>query len=73
MAKLYFYYASMNAGKSTVLRLLDAEPLVHRVEAAVLAASEGRLRDDMAILALGPLPAGESMLPRAPSTEEIDG
>jgi hypothetical protein len=28
------------------------------VEAAVLAASEGRLRDDMAILALGPTPVG---------------
>jgi len=26
------------------------------VEAAVLAASEGRLRDDMAILAFGPTP-----------------
>jgi hypothetical protein len=52
---------------------LPPDAVADRVEAAVLAASEGRLRDDMAILALGPLPADESMLPRAPSTEEIDG
>jgi hypothetical protein len=40
-----------------------------RVEAAVLAASRGILRDDMAILALSP-----RMLPgRAPATEELDG
>jgi serine phosphatase RsbU (regulator of sigma subunit) len=37
------------------------------VEAAVLAASEGRLRDDMAILALGPTPVDKPhMLPAAP-------
>ena len=52
---------------------LPPDAVADRVEAAVLAASEGRLRDDMAILALGPTPADESMLPRAPSTEEIDG
>jgi serine phosphatase RsbU (regulator of sigma subunit) len=52
---------------------LPPDAVADRVEAAVLAASEGRLRDDMAILALGPKPADESMLPRAPSTEEIDG
>jgi hypothetical protein len=41
----------------------------------VIAASEGRLRDDMAILAFGPTAVGDAhMLPgRAPSTEEIDG
>jgi serine phosphatase RsbU (regulator of sigma subunit) len=52
---------------------LSPDAVADRVEAAVLAASEGRLRDDMAILALGPIPADESMLARAPSTEEIDG
>jgi serine phosphatase RsbU (regulator of sigma subunit) len=52
---------------------LPPDAVADRVEAAVLAASEGRLRDDMAILALGPKPADESMLPRAPSMEEIDG
>jgi hypothetical protein len=43
------------------------------IESAVLAASEGRLRDDMAILALGP--TDDRMLSgrSAPSTEEIDG
>jgi serine phosphatase RsbU (regulator of sigma subunit) len=46
------------------------------IESAVLAASEGRLRDDMAILAFGPTPVPEvPMLSgrSAPSTEEIDG
>ena len=53
---------------------LPPDAVADRVEAAVLAASEGRLRDDMAILALGPTPAdGRHMLPRAPATEEIDG
>jgi phosphoserine phosphatase RsbU/P len=35
---------------------LPPDAIADRVEAAVLAASEGRLRDDMAILALGPTP-----------------
>jgi serine phosphatase RsbU (regulator of sigma subunit) len=35
---------------------LPPNAVADRVEAAVLAASEGRLRDDMAILALGPTP-----------------
>jgi hypothetical protein len=35
----------------------------------VLAASEGRLRDDMAILALAPTPADDTMLP-ALATED---
>jgi GAF domain-containing protein len=35
---------------------LPPDAVVDRVEAAVLAASEGRLRDDMAILAFGPTP-----------------
>jgi len=37
---------------------LPPNAVADRVEAAVLAASEGRLRDDMAILALGPTPLG---------------
>jgi stage II sporulation SpoE-like protein/phosphoserine phosphatase RsbU-like protein len=50
---------------------LPPDAVADRVEAAVLAASEGRLRDDMAILALGPTPADETIFPaRAPSTEE---
>ena len=47
-----------------------------RIEAAVLTASEGRLRDDMAILAFGPThqPLEEAgILPGATSTEETDG
>jgi serine phosphatase RsbU (regulator of sigma subunit) len=43
-----------------------------RVEAAVLAASEGRLRDDMAILALSPARADERILP-PPSNGGLDG
>jgi hypothetical protein len=35
---------------------LPPDAVAHRVEAAVIAASEGRLRDDMAILAFGPTP-----------------
>ncbi len=35
---------------------LPPDAVADRVEAAVLAASEGRLRDDMAILAFGPTP-----------------
>ena len=56
---------------------LPPDAVADRVEAAVLAASEGRLRDDMAILVLGATPGGDGpMLPgrgRAPSTEDIDG
>jgi serine phosphatase RsbU (regulator of sigma subunit) len=47
---------------------LPPDAVVNRIEAAVLSASDGRLRDDMAVLALGPMLSG-----RAPSTEEIDG
>jgi serine phosphatase RsbU (regulator of sigma subunit) len=50
---------------------LPPDEVADRVEAAVLAASEGKLRDDMAILTLAP---EAPMLPgRAPATEEIDG
>ena len=35
---------------------LPPDAVADRVEEAVLAASEGRLRDDMAILAFGPTP-----------------
>ena len=35
---------------------LPPDAVANRVEAAVIAASEGRLRDDMAILAFGPTP-----------------
>jgi serine phosphatase RsbU (regulator of sigma subunit) len=35
---------------------LPPDAVADRVEAAVLAASEGRLRDDVAILAFGPTP-----------------
>jgi serine phosphatase RsbU (regulator of sigma subunit) len=54
---------------------LPPDAVAERVEAAVLAASEGLLRDDMAILALGATPSGDApMLPApAPSTEDIDG
>ena len=39
---------------------LPPDAVVRRVEAAVLTASEGRLRDDVAILAFGPTPGGVS-------------
>ena len=54
---------------------LPPDAVADRVEAAVLAASEGLLRDDMAILALGPTLRGAGpMLPRrATPTEVIDG
>jgi serine phosphatase RsbU (regulator of sigma subunit) len=49
---------------------LPPNAVADRVEAAVLAASEGNLRDDMAILALGPTPGTDGpMLPGRP----IDG
>jgi serine phosphatase RsbU (regulator of sigma subunit) len=51
---------------------LPPDAVAHRVEAAVMAASEGRLRDDMAILALGSTAVDDApMLPgRATSGEE---
>lgn len=55
---------------------LPPEAVAERVEAAVLAASEGHLRDDMAILALGPGAGGPAPMlsgRRATRTEEIDG
>ena len=55
---------------------LPPDAVADHVEAAVLSASEGRLRDDMAILALGVTPGGDApMLPArgARSTEDIDG
>jgi hypothetical protein len=54
---------------------LPPDAVADRVEAAVLSASEGRLRDDMAILALGATPGGDAPMlrGRAPSTEDIDG
>jgi serine phosphatase RsbU (regulator of sigma subunit) len=43
---------------------LPPDAVADRVEAAVLAASEGRLRDDMALLAIGVTPGGDApMLP----------
>jgi serine phosphatase RsbU (regulator of sigma subunit) len=52
---------------------LPPDAIADRVEAAVLDASEGRLRDDVAILALGPTPRPDAghMLPSA--MEENDG
>jgi serine phosphatase RsbU (regulator of sigma subunit) len=54
---------------------LPPDAVAEQVEQAVLRASEGRLRDDVAILALGPQSAGDPhMLPgRATSTEGGDG
>jgi serine phosphatase RsbU (regulator of sigma subunit) len=54
---------------------LPPDAVADRIEAAVLGASEGQLRDDMAILAIGATPGGDApMLPgRAPHTEDIDG
>ncbi|MGZ8648913.1 MAG: SpoIIE family protein phosphatase [Solirubrobacteraceae bacterium] len=46
---------------------LPPDAVADRVEAAVIAASEGRLRDDMAVLALGPTPGAYGrILPRRP-------
>jgi len=55
---------------------LPPDQVAHRVEEAVLAASDGRLRDDVAILAFGPTvqpgrPPG--ILPDGPTTEEFNG
>jgi serine phosphatase RsbU (regulator of sigma subunit) len=55
---------------------LPPDAVADRVEAAVLAASEGRLRDDMAILTLGATPGGDAPILRAAgdrSTEDIYG
>jgi serine phosphatase RsbU (regulator of sigma subunit) len=54
---------------------LPPDAVADRVERAVLAASEGHLRDDVAILAFGPQAAGDPhMLPaRAIPTEDGDG
>jgi serine phosphatase RsbU (regulator of sigma subunit) len=54
---------------------LPPDAVADRVEAAVLAASQGRLRDDMAILAFGPTPVDEPLMlsGRVPATEETDG
>ena len=55
---------------------LRPDAVAERVEAAVLAASDGRLRDDVAILAFGPTtqPHDEpGILPGGPTTEEING
>ena len=51
---------------------LPPDAVADRVEAAVLAASGGRLRDDMAILAIGPTPVGDTHMlsRRVPATEE---
>jgi serine phosphatase RsbU (regulator of sigma subunit) len=53
---------------------LGPDAVADRVEAAVLAASGGAPRDDVAILALGPVPAADRILAaRATTTEESDG
>ena len=55
---------------------LSPDEVAERIEAAVIAASEGRLRDDVAILAFGPTvqPAEDpGILPGGPTTEESNG
>jgi serine phosphatase RsbU (regulator of sigma subunit) len=55
---------------------LPPQAIAETVESAVLAASEGRLRDDMAILAFGPTPLPDDRMlsgRSAPSTKETDG
>jgi hypothetical protein len=54
---------------------LPPDAVADLIEAAVLAASQGHLRDDVAILAFGPTPGGDPHMlsRRASSTEEIDG
>ncbi len=55
---------------------LSPDAVAERIEAAVIAASEGRLRDDVAILAFGPTaqPREEpGILPGGPTTEESNG
>jgi hypothetical protein len=55
---------------------LRPDEVAERIEAAVLQASEGRLRDDVAILAFGPTPQPTDeagILPGGPTTEENNG
>jgi hypothetical protein len=54
---------------------LPPDAVAERVEGAVLAASGGRLRDDVAILVIGPTPGAEPHMlsRRATPTEDIDG
>jgi hypothetical protein len=56
---------------------LPPDAVADQVEAAVLGASKGRLRDDMAILALGATPVRDGPMlrarGRAPATEDTDG
>ena len=55
---------------------MTPDEIAGRIEAAVLTASEGKLRDDMAILAFGPTHQAleqTGILPAGPSTEETDG
>ena len=42
--------------REAMTRRSPTESVADRVEGAVIAASDGRLRDDMAILAFGPTP-----------------
>ena len=51
---------------------LPPDEVADRVEEAVMHASEGRLRDDMAVLALGP-DASDAPGRRTTQTKEIDG
>jgi serine phosphatase RsbU (regulator of sigma subunit) len=55
---------------------LPPDEVASRIEAAVLTASDGRLRDDVAILAFGPTrrpPEDSGILPDAPAMEERYG
>jgi serine phosphatase RsbU (regulator of sigma subunit) len=52
---------------------LPPDAIADRVEAAVLDASEGRLRDDVAILALGPTPRPDAGHMLSSAMEENDG
>jgi hypothetical protein len=55
---------------------LSPDAVAEKIEAAVIAASEGRLRDDVAILAFGPTrqpPEEPGILPGGPTTEESNG
>jgi serine phosphatase RsbU (regulator of sigma subunit) len=52
---------------------LGPDAVADRIEHTVVAASEGPPRDDVAILALGPVPGGGPMMPDRTETEETDG
>jgi len=55
---------------------LEPDAVAQRIEEAVIAASDGRLRDDVAILAFGPTPQPTDeagILPDGPTTEESNG